>query len=100
MVLADQLNLKRETVAKVLADVPALSPFMKMRLPNLVEEKFDTLFSVANMNKDLKLALAELNGQRLPVLENISKTFMKATKMGLSDQDISAIIKVLKSKAG
>lgn len=97
MLLADTLGLPREKTADVLATVPALSPFMQMKLPNVVKEDFPIAFSLNNMTKDLKLAVEEKKGEKLPILKQIETLYLKAQKKGLGEEDMSAIIKVLKT---
>src|SRR5258708_333084 len=97
MLLVDAQGLPRKTVAQVMENVPALSPFQKMKLSHMVKEEYPTLFSVANMEKDLKLALNELpKNKNLPVLVKVQSLYKKAKNKGLAKQDISAILEVLK----
>lgn len=99
MLLADAQGVSRQKVAQALENVPALSPFQRLKLPFLVEEKYPTLFSVANMQKDLKLALSELNPSdpKLPVLSKVAKMYKMALRQGLGDKDIAAVLEVIKS---
>lgn len=97
MLLADAQGLSREKVAKILENVPALSPFQKLKLPHVVNNHYPTLFSVANMEKDLQLALDELpDPEKLPTLAKVHEMYREAMDKGLSDQDISAVLEVLK----
>ncbi len=95
MLLADTLGLKRQKAADVLATVPALSPFMQMKLPNVVKENFPVAFSLNNMTKDLKLAVSETKGKKLQILKQIETLYLKAQKRGLGEEDMSAVMKVL-----
>lgn len=98
--LGDLLNLPREKVAEALKDVPAFSPYMKMKLPNIISNKFPTAFSVANIYKDLKLASLEVRktSGNLPVLKLIEGLYKKANDSSLSQEDLSAIIKILNKR--
>lgn len=99
MILADNLGLLRQKVADALGEVPALSPFMKMKLPNMVNNKFETAFSVANMHKDLKLAQKELKKKKsLKMLKLVEGFFEKAEKTNLGNLDISAVLKVIEKR--
>jgi len=95
MLLADALQLSRQKAADVLATVPALSPFMIMKLPNVVKEDFPIAFSLNNMTKDLKLAVGEATGKKLSVLKQIEQLYLKAQKEGYGEEDMSAVMKVL-----
>lgn len=97
---ADLLKLPRQKVADALSDVPALSFFMKLKLPNMIRNRFPVAFSVANMKKDLKLALEETRRGKgnLPMLRLVEKLFEETSKKGLSGKDISAVLKTLSEK--
>ncbi|OGE30899.1 hypothetical protein A2631_04425 [Candidatus Daviesbacteria bacterium RIFCSPHIGHO2_01_FULL_44_29] len=99
MLLADAEKLPRSKVAEVLENVPALSPFQKLKLSNMVNKKHPTLFSVANMAKDLKLARSEINSgsPKLPFLTRVASMYKQAQNKGLASQDISAILEVMKN---
>lgn len=97
MLLADSLKLSRKKAAKALENAPLASPMIKMKLPNMVRNKFPTAFSMSNMYKDLKLAKEENNS--LPLLKLVESLYKKGVKKGLSEKDNSAILQVLsKSK--
>lgn len=96
MLLADTLNLPRQKAADVLSTVPALSPFMNMKLPNVVKEEFPVAFSLNNMTKDLKLALGEAKGTHLQILKQIETLYVKAQEQGLGEEDMSAVMKMLR----
>jgi len=95
MLLADTLHLPRQKAADVLSTVPALSPFMVMKLPNVVKEEFPLAFSLSNMTKDLGLAVQEAKGKKLTILEQIEKLYTKAKAAGLGEEDMSAVMKML-----
>ncbi len=98
MLLADVLHLSRQKVADVLATVPAISPFMKMKLSNMVSEDYTTAFSMSNMRKDLRLALREAKKKRMPVLKLVESLFTKGVDdENLGEKDNSAILHVLKN---
>jgi 3-hydroxyisobutyrate dehydrogenase-like beta-hydroxyacid dehydrogenase len=98
MLLADSLKLPRRKIVEILSDVPAVSTFMKMRMSNLEKDNHPVSFSVANLNKDLGLALDEIKGKKLPILSSVHKLYTQGTKQGQSDQDISAVIRILQEK--
>lgn len=100
MLLADAMNISREKVAIVLKTVPAMSGFMNLKLPNFVKNEYPLLFSTANMQKDLKLALQEAmsSDQHLPILKQVVDLYEKATAANLSEHDMSAVVKILEKK--
>lgn len=95
--LGDSLGLKRQRVAEALENVFAMSPGMKAKMPNMVANKFPVSFSVANIRKDLKLAIDESKKSKvkLPSLINAEKLYKKGMDLGYSEKDLSAIIKIL-----
>lgn len=96
ILLAGELGLSRKSVLESLSEVPAVSPFMKLKMPNMVSNKFPAIFSLANMRKDLKLALSEVKQKgKLPVLKLVEKLYKKGVDLGFSQDDLSAILKVL-----
>lgn len=98
MLLADILGLPRKKTAEVLSTVPSMSPMMNLKIPNFVTNKFPLLFSMANMHKDLNLALIEIKKSKKnsPVLEKALELYDKAIKKKLEGEDFSSIIKVIK----
>ncbi len=91
--LAEKEGLTRKQVVETLENVPAVSGMMRMKMPNYLKDKYPVAFSVANMSKDLDLALDEKGD--LPLLKLTSSLYKKAIKMGLANEDNSAIIKVM-----
>lgn len=100
MILADAMGISRHKIAEVLKTVPAMSGFMNLKLPNFVNHEYPLLFSTANMRKDLKLALKEAvsDNKTLPILEQVVHLYEKATMANLSEEDMSAVIKVIGTK--
>jgi 3-hydroxyisobutyrate dehydrogenase len=101
MQLADAMNLPREKVADALNGAMITSPFINLKMPNLVKNNFPLLFTVANMKKDLQLALdeAKQGNKKTPELELVVKQYEKAIEQGLSEEDMSTIIKVIENKS-
>ncbi len=97
MLLADRMGLKRRQVVETLSEVPAVSGFMKLKMPNMEKDKHPVSFSVANLRKDLGLALEEMktSKKKLPILKSVFAFYHKGTNLGHADQDISAILNVL-----
>jgi 3-hydroxyisobutyrate dehydrogenase len=102
--LGEAQGLTRKQIMQFLGEVPALSPMMKTRLDKMVKGKYDVTFSVANMYKDLDLALKEIqsnpstrSGKKLslPILENTAKLYKKAIDKGWGELDNSSILKSL-----
>jgi 3-hydroxyisobutyrate dehydrogenase-like beta-hydroxyacid dehydrogenase len=101
MLLADGMGLPRRKVEEALLQTPNISPTARMKLSNYVKNEFPLLFTVANMRKDVGLALAEMNNthKQLPLLAQTEAVFGKANEdILLSKEDFSAIIKEVEKK--
>ena len=98
IILGEIMGLSKKDVGKTLETVPAVSTFMKLKLPNFIANSFPLLFSANNMKKDLTLALLEAKkGKRnLPILTAIELLYQKALQQDLGNKDMSTIIKVIK----
>lgn len=95
--LAEAQGLTRSQVGQFLENVPALSGMMKNRLPKMIASEYSVTFSVANMYKDLDLALKELKDE-LPLLKKSAQLYKKAIKKGWGELDNSSVIKAIVSK--
>lgn len=97
MVLADAMKLPREKIGNVLKTLPAMSPFMNLKLPNYIKNDYPLLFSAANLKKDLSLALVEAKKgkKNLSLLNTTEKLYKKALKEKLGNEDMSTIVKVI-----
>ncbi len=98
MLLAQRLGLSMDQVEQFLADVPVVSPYMKMKMPGLVSGRYPLAFSVSNLQKDLKLALTDSHSGagEFPILEIAEKLYIRGKETGLADEDISTVIELLK----
>ncbi len=74
-----------------------MSPFMKMKITNMADRDYTTLFSISNMRKDLKLLLSEVSekGKSIEFLEIVESLYKKGLDLGFKDEDISAVIKAI-----
>lgn len=102
MLLSDALQLPRKKAAKALENVAGISPYMKLKLPNVVKRTYPLAFSLTNMRKDLNLAVNE-SGMKtenhmflLPIINDL---FNQGMEMDLGNEDLSAILEVLTKNA-
>ncbi len=98
MLLADALGIKRKQVLEALGSAPLISTNMRMKMPNMIKNKFPTAFSLANMRKDLKLALdehAKKHPKKFPTLTKTENLLKQGMDKGLAEKDYSAVIEVL-----
>ncbi|MBI2022788.1 NAD(P)-dependent oxidoreductase [Candidatus Daviesbacteria bacterium] len=98
MLLADKLGLKRQQVMDALSTATLTSPNMLLRMPNMVKGRYEVSFSLANMRKDLKLAVDEAakeDPKKFPTLIINENLLKKGMDMDLSEKDYSAVLTVL-----
>ncbi len=71
------------------------SPLMAMKYPGMLEGDFDPHFTMANMWKDSRyaLALAESAGVKLPAMDVVSERMGEMCEQGFADLDFSAMVK-------
>lgn len=97
--LADAMKLPRKKMMESLQNVFALSPNMKNKMPNMVDQKHQVTFSVANIRKDLNLAQQELEDKSsLPLLKIAEKLYKKGIDEGMGNEDLSAVVEVLQRR--
>ena len=98
VLLGDAEGLSRDKVAAALTNTPVMSPFMKLKIQNFVKGEYPVAFSIENMKKDLQLAAAEKKERYLRIFELVNELFQETINAGLSDEDVSAIMKVLEKR--
>jgi 3-hydroxyisobutyrate dehydrogenase len=98
-VLGQDLGLSKKQIMDALKNVFGLSPNMKAKMPMMVEGEYPVAFSVANMQKDLKLGLDEKSPSTpLPILKTTEAIYKKTMDEGWGEEDIAATFKVISRK--
>lgn len=102
VLLAEKSGISRETAVDVITHSAVASPLIQYRGPMVLGLPAEAWFSVAMMQKDMRLA-QEL-GRELDVplpTAAVSNEFLTAAHaMGLADEDFASIFSVLASLAG
>lgn len=97
--LGQSLGLTKKQIHEALKNTFSISPNMKNKMPMIVEGKYPTMFSVANMRKDLKLGLTEKDSSTpLPILKTTEAIYKKTIDQGWGEEDIAATFKVISKK--
>lgn len=101
MQLADTMNLPRSVAAKALESSPIASPQMNLVMPNYVNKDFPLRFSIANLKKDLSLAVNEIKDVKkmFRMLSLTESLYKKALKENLGKEDYTAIMKIVGKKS-
>ncbi len=95
--LAEHAGLSRQVVGDALAGSVLASPFVGYKAPQLLERKFNPLFTTALLVKDLDLALdlARAHELALPGLRAVRDAYGASAAAGRRDDDFSAVIATL-----
>lgn len=75
------------------------SALMAMKYPGMIAGDFEPHFTMANMWKDSRyaLALAESTGVQLPAMKAVSERMGEMCENGCADEDFSALVKAYES---
>ncbi len=95
MTIAIKHGVKAEVFAEAAIRNGSGSPLMAMKYPGMMKGDFEAHFTMANMLKDSRyaLALAEAAGVELPAMTVVSAEMNKMCERGMADLDFSALIK-------
>ncbi len=98
LLLGDKMGLSREQTLAVLNNGAVGSKLLTLKTPRYKDDSYTpTNARLANMIKDVSLAYSEGEsfGQKMPALKVTKELYDEAKKMGLTDEDTSAVLKVL-----
>jgi 3-hydroxyisobutyrate dehydrogenase-like beta-hydroxyacid dehydrogenase len=78
------------------------SPFVKYKTAPLVARDYTTTFSLANMHKDLAMALAaaEQAGVTLPTTAQVDGVLEECIAAGMAETDLMGLLLHLQSRSG
>jgi len=95
LTIAKKHGVKPEVFTEAAIRNGSGSPLMQMKYPGMLSGDFDAHFTMANMLKDSRyaLALAEAAGVALPAMEVVSQRMNEMCERGLADADFSAMVK-------
>jgi len=96
--LGEAMGLSGDVITDVLVKLSsARSPTSELKVPKMIKGDFSVQFATKHMRKDLDLVSKEASRLGVPIpLASLSlQLYRIAEAMGLSDEDFSAVIKVL-----
>ena len=96
--LGEAMGLSGDVITDVLVKLSsARSPTSELKVPKMIKVDFSVQFATKHMRKDLDLVSKEASRLGVPIpLASLSlQLYRIAEAMGLSDEDFSAVIKVL-----
>jgi 3-hydroxyisobutyrate dehydrogenase-like beta-hydroxyacid dehydrogenase len=100
VLLCERLNTDPKFIFETIENSSALNcGYFKMKKNNILSNNFEPAFSVKNILKDIGYMLKAAKEKRiqLPMTETSYNIFDKANKAGLSNEDLSAVLKILKN---
>ena len=98
--LAERSGLNFDNVVTAISYGGGQNFYLDSKKNAIKNQDFTTAFSVANMYKDINIAVSLANelGINLPGAENVQKIYTSAMESGYGKEDFSATIKVVKEK--
>ncbi len=97
--LGQSLGLTKKQIHEALKNTFSISPNMKNKMPMIEKGEYPVMFSVANMQKDLKLGLTEKDSSTpLPILKTTEAIYKKTMDQGWGEEDIAATFKVINQR--
>ncbi|MFP3073505.1 MAG: NAD(P)-dependent oxidoreductase [Caldivirga sp.] len=96
--LGEAMGLSGDVITDVLVKLSsARSPTSELKVPKMIKGDFSVQFATKHMRKDLDLVSKEASRLRVPIpLASLSlQLYRIAEAMGLSNEDFSAVIKVI-----
>ena len=100
--LAERAGLSRELVTQALTGSVLNSAFVGYKAPQLLERRFNPLFTTALLLKDIDLALelARTHALELPGARAVRDAYGSSAAAGRGDDDFSAVIATLERTHG
>jgi len=95
LIIAKTHGVKPEVFTEAAIRNGSGSPLMAMKYPGMLSGNFEPHFTMANMWKDSRyaLALAESAGVELPAISAVSARMGEMCEKGSGDEDFSALVK-------
>jgi 3-hydroxyisobutyrate dehydrogenase-like beta-hydroxyacid dehydrogenase len=102
VLFGEQNGVDRATMLQVMGASAVGSPFVKYKSAPLVERDYATTFSLANMHKDLEMALttAETVETPLPVTFLVDQLVQACIADGMAETDLMGLLPHLQRDAG
>lgn len=99
LAMAEAAGLDIQAVAPLILEGPAASRMVQMKLPRMVERRYDeTDFSLKWMEKDVvyAMALAEQVGVPLTIAPAALALYRRALEKGFSDEDLAVVAELFR----
>jgi 3-hydroxyisobutyrate dehydrogenase-like beta-hydroxyacid dehydrogenase len=102
VLLGEASGLDRGTMLEVMGASAVGSPFVKYKAAALAARDYTTTFSLANMHKDLAMALAAAAqaGVTLPTTAQVDSLVQECIAEGMGEADLTALLPHLQAASG
>jgi 3-hydroxyisobutyrate dehydrogenase len=97
LALARQLGLEVSSVRDAFEGGPLVSPWMAGKLSRIQDDNYSPEFPLALALKDVRLALEQVDTERLSVLASLAGEWEEAVQDDLGDQDVTVVTRWLES---
>ncbi len=98
LLLGEKAGLERKQIVEIFSTGAFNSPVVQAKIPLILQDKYDAMFALGMMHKDISLALKtaqELN-TNLPVLSLVKEIYAKGVSKGYEKLDCAAIMRVIR----
>jgi len=99
MSLGYHFGFTKEKMLDILLDLPVVAPILQLKKEKFLKEDFSAEFPLKWMQKDLHLAsVSGYEGEIfMPILNIVKELYAYAKQLGYSEEDFSAVYKVMNS---
>jgi len=98
--LGDKVGLDSDAILEVLAQGAINNPMFQLKGPLMSDGNYTPAFPLKHMQKDMRLAilLGDEYNQPLSTISAANNEYIRAKQNGSSDEDFSAVIKVIEER--
>lgn len=94
VLFAEKNGIDRQTMLQIVNESACGSPMSNMKTQSIIHDQYPAAFPLRHMDKDINLAIAE--GLDTPTAKSVANAYKRAMDRDLADEDLMAVIKVLK----
>lgn len=94
VLFAERNGIDRQTMLQIVNESACGSPMSNMKTQSIIHDQYPAAFPLRHMDKDINLAIAE--GLDTPTAKSVANAYKRAMDRDLADEDLMAVIKVLK----
>lgn len=96
VLFAEQNGIDRQTMMQIINESACGSPMSNMKTVSIINNEYPAAFPLKHMYKDINLAIDQ--GLSTVTAKNIGEIYQQAMDSNMADEDLMAIVKILKEK--